>query len=53
MKWLYKLLGFKEVKIIEANDMADITITPTDDPIYGIGDTVWIKEGKRELEEQK
>ena len=49
MEWLYKLLGFKEEKIIASNDIGDITIRPTDDPIYINGDTIWYKEGKREL----
>lgn len=48
-KWLYKLLGFKEEKIIEADDIGNITVRATDDPIYMIGDTIWFKENKRHL----
>ena len=49
MKWLYRLLGFKETKIIEADDIGNITIRASDDPIYMENDSVWIKEGKRQL----
>jgi len=45
MKWLYKLLGFKEEKIIEADDIGNITIRATDDPEFMPDDTVWFKEG--------
>ena len=51
-KWLYRLLGFKEDKIIESDDTANITINAGDnygEPIYMNGDTIWFKEGKREL----
>lgn len=52
MKWLYELLGFKEEKIIASNDVGDITIQGVDEdgePIYVNGDTIWYKEGKRDL----
>lgn len=47
MNWLYKLLGFKEIKINKADDIGNITIRATDDPEFMIGDTIWIKEGKK------
>lgn len=49
MRWLYKLLGFKEVEIIEADDIGNITVRATDDPEFMIGDTIWFKKGKKEF----
>ena len=52
MKWLYKLLGFKEAKIFNSNDVGDITIKGEDDdgePMYVDGDTIWYKEGHSDL----
>ncbi len=49
MKWLYKLLGFKEVVIFNSDDIGNITIRAADDPEYLDGDTIWIKESRRQL----
>ena len=45
MKWLYKLLGFREIKIIGADDVGSITLN--EHPSFMKGDTIWIKEGEQ------
>ena len=46
MKWLYILLGFKEVKVINA-DFDTIKINSSGYSMYVEGDTIWVKESTR------
>lgn len=50
MKWLYRLLGFIEEKVTEADDIGNITIRATDEPEFMKGDTIWFKEGVTQLD---